>query len=178
MNIHTGLFRGVCSAALLIGLSHAGPAYAADAEDLLGANENPPVASDGEGEFDFKIRDGSIEFELEFDVVSGASDAMQSHIHIANPGNNGGITVFLCTNLGNAPAGVTSRPCPPSPGAVEGVIVAGDVLGVVGDNGVVLQAGDLEGLVRLMKDGATYVNVHTADHPSGEIRGQINPRRR
>ena len=103
---------------------------------------------------------------------------MQSHIHIANPGNNGSITVFLCTNLGNAPAGVTSRPCPSSPGEVEGVIVAGDVRGVIGDNGIILETGDLEGLKRLMRDGATYVNVHTSDHPSGEIRGQINPRER
>ena len=178
MTINTSLLRGVCSAALLICLSHASPAYSEDAEDLLGANENPPVVSGGEGEFDFKIRDDSIEFELEYDVASGGSDATQAHIHIANPGNNGGITVFLCTNLNNNPAGATFRPCPPSPGEVEGVIVAGDVRGVMGDNGIVLEAGDLEGLKRLMIDGATYVNVHTVDHPSGEIRGQVNPRER
>ena len=29
--------------------------------------------------------------------------------------------------------------------------------------------------INLMRDGLTYVNIHTADNPSGEIRGQIYP---
>jgi hypothetical protein len=28
-------------------------------------------------------------------------------------------------------------------------------------------------LVKLIKDGGAYVNVHTPAHPGGEIRGQI-----
>ena len=62
----------------------------------------------------------------------------------------------------------------PSPGEVTGEIVAGDVQQVEG----IIQTGDLEGLKRLLEDGATYVNVHTNDHPTGEIRGQVNPRER
>ena len=30
----------------------------------------------------------------------------QAHIHFAQRGVNGGITVFLCTNLGNGPTGI------------------------------------------------------------------------
>jgi hypothetical protein len=36
------------------------------------------------------------------------SDALQAHLHIANPGNNGGIVVFLCSNHGNTPPDATS----------------------------------------------------------------------
>lgn len=178
MKINTSLLSGVCGAALLIWSSQAGPAYGEDAEDLLGANEVPPVVSDGDGEFDFYIEDDGIEFELEYDVASAESDVLQAHIHIANPGNDGGVTVFLCTNLGNTPLGATPRGCPPSPGEVAGEIVASDVQSVAGDDGPILQAGDLEGLKHLMEGGATYVNVHTNAHGSGEIRGQINPRER
>ena len=31
----------------------------------------------------------------------------------------------------------------------------------------------LSDLVRTMRDGETYVNVHTQQNPNGEIRGQI-----
>ena len=38
---------------------------------------------------------------------------------------NGGITVFLCSNLGNGPAG--TQACPPAPATIEGTIRAADV---------------------------------------------------
>lgn len=163
------------AAALLLTFALASPAAADDEgeAELRGANENPIVISAGSGEFEAEIEKNEIEFELSYDVAAGASDILQAHIHIANPWDNGPVVVYLCSNLGNTPAGATQRDCPPSPGEVEGEIVAGDVLGVAG-----LAAGDLKGLARLIEDGATYVNVHTNAVPSGEVRGQINPRER
>ncbi len=144
-------------------------------ERLVGGNENPPVVSDGTGRFQWLARGNSIAFTLRYQV----SDVAQAHIHIANPGNNGGIAVFLCTNLGNTPAGATHRDCPPAPAVVSGEIVATDVREVLHENTtLVLMAEDLEGLIRLMRQGATYANVHTVAHPGGEIRGQVNPRLR
>ena len=61
----------------------------------------------------------------------GGSAPDQAHLHIANPGNNGGIVVFLCSNLGNTPGRREVRECPPSPNPVTGDIVAADVLAVV-----------------------------------------------
>jgi hypothetical protein len=150
------------------------------AERLVGGNENPPVVSEGSGMFRAWFRHDGIAFRLRYDVASEDSDITQSHLHIANPGTNGGIAVFLCTNLGNTPMGATMRACPPSPGVVTGSIVMEDVQQVTaGDPPVaIIAAGDLEGLKRLISQGSVYANVHTDAHGSGEIRGQLNPRPR
>jgi hypothetical protein len=147
---------------------------------LLGGNENPPVVTDGTGDFRARLFDDGIEFRLRYDVGFDASDARQAHLHNANPGNNGGIVVFLCSNLDNTPDGATKRACPSSPGEVEGDIVAADVQQVAeGEPPVtVIGAGNLAGLARLIRQGSVYVNVHSKDFPSGEVRGQLSPRRR
>lgn len=162
-------------------LGDAGSAQQVRSERLLGGNENPPVISDGTGSFRAQFRDERVEFRLRYDVAS-EEDALQAHLHIANPGNNGDIVVFLCSNRGNTPGGATQRDCPPSPAQVTGDIVAADVQAVFdgepSDENVIIKAGDLEGLKRLMDQGSVYVNVHTDDHPAGEIRGQVSARRR
>jgi hypothetical protein len=170
----------ISSATFLLALGDAGSAQPVRTERLLGGNENPPVVSDGSGTFRAEIRDDRIPFQLIYDVEFDGSDAMQAHLHIANPGNNGGIVVFLCSNLGNTPPQATQRDCPASPGEVSGDIVADDVLAVAeGDPPVeIFEAGDLEGLKRLIDQGAVYVNVHTTDHGAGEVRGQMSSRPR
>jgi hypothetical protein len=37
-------------------------------------------------------------------------DVLPTHIHLGQHGVNGGISVFLCTNLGNGPAGTPTCP--------------------------------------------------------------------
>ncbi len=150
-----------------------------NAERLRGGNENPPVISDGFGRFRAKPLEDRIAFRLRYEsLVAGGSDVTQAHLHIANPGNNGGIVVFLCSNLGNVPAGATARLCPPSAGVVDGDIVPADVQTLTEDGTTIIGAGDLAGLVRLIQQGSVYANVHTVDHPGGEIRGQLAPRDR
>ena len=148
------------------------------AEPLRGANENPPVVTDGSGNFRARLFQNRIEYRLRYDIASEetASDATAAHLHVANPGNNGGIVAFLCAN--SPPDGVTTPTCPESPGVVEGEIVADDVLEVSeGDPAVtVVEAGDLDALARLIRQGAVYANVHSNDHPAGEVRGQLSPR--
>ena len=168
------------SAIFLPALGNADTADDDRAGRLLGGNENPPVISDGSGSFTATSEGDAIAFQLSYDVGSSENDAQQAHLHIGNPGTNGPIVVFLCSNIDNTPEGATERACPPSPGEVTGDIVADDVLAVSqGDPAVeIIAAGDLEGLKLLIEQSSVYVNVHTNDHPAGEIRGQMNPRRR
>ena len=161
------------SAALILGLGAPAGAFADRSSlqsELLGANENPIVLSEGKGRFRAQAHGGEISFRLSYE---GLEDVLQAHIHVANPWDNGPIVVFLCTNIGNTPPGAAARLCPDSSGSVRGTITASDVQ-AAGP----IPSGDLDGLVRLMRDGATYVNVHTESSPSGELRGQTNARRR
>jgi hypothetical protein len=166
------------SAAFLFALGPAGSAQQVDSEELLGGHENPPVISDGTGDFMAQLDQvDRIPFQLTYDIGAEGSAPDQAHLHIANPGNNGGIVVFLCSNLGNTPVGAQVRPCPPSPTPVGGDIVAADVQAVVDGEPPtaipIIGAGDLEGLKLLIDQGAVYANVHTLAHPTGEIRGQL-----
>jgi len=88
---------------------------------------------------------------------------------------NGGISVFLCTNLGNGPVGTQS--CPPPPAVISGRIFAADVSPNIAATAAArtqgLNTGEIEELVAAMRAGATYVNVHTTLWPGGEVRSQI-----
>ena len=55
-------------------------------------------------------------------------------------------------------------------GAVTGVIDATDVIGPVDQ---AITGGEFAELVRAMRNGATYVNVHSVNHRRGEIRGNL-----
>ena len=87
--------------------------------DLIGYEEVPSVSTTGGGQVDAEVnRDGTaLHYTLHYRNLESA--VQQSHIHFGQEGVNGGIVVFLCTNLGNGPAG-TPCPCPPPPATVEG----------------------------------------------------------
>jgi hypothetical protein len=142
-------------------------------EELVGYEEVPPLSTPGNGEFEARIdeRDGEIRYRLSY---AGTESAVtQAHIHFENATNNGPIVVFLCTNLGNGPAG--TQACPPAPGGVTGPIRAADVGAGAAAQG--LAAGELAELVAAVRAGATYVNVHTTGRPGGEIRAQLATKR-
>jgi hypothetical protein len=76
----------------------------------------------------------------------------------------------LCANLGNGPAG--TQACPVGGGTIHGVIRPADVGAGAAAQG--LAAGEFDELVRALRSGATYVNVHSVGHPTGEIRAQLD----
>ena len=137
---------------------------------LSGFQEVPALSTSGMGEFTASLnRAGdTLRYRLSFsDLESGAT---QAHIHFENRTNNGPIVVCLCSNLGNGPVG--THTCPAAGGTLTGPIAAGDVGAGATTQG--RAAGEFDELVRAIRAGATYVNVHTADHPGGEIRAQLS----
>ncbi len=53
---------------------------------------------------------------------------------------------------------------------MTGTIVASDVVGPTAQG---IAAGDLASVLRAIRAGMAYANVHTSTFPNGEIRGQI-----
>jgi len=140
---------------------------------LIGYQEVPSVSTAASGEFDARIVDDStIEYSLSYTDLEGA--VQQAHIHFGQLSVNGGISVFLCSNLGNGPAG--TQPCPAPPTTITGTIVAADVSAVPAAGGAVTQgiaAGEFAELLAAIRAGATYANVHSTRWPGGEIRAQL-----
>lgn len=152
----------------------AAPAYSADPATapqnggarMLGAQEVPVVLSSGQGRFSFRLQRGRLYWELSYAGLQG--DVSQAHIHLGQTSVNGGIAVFLCSNLGNGPAGTPA--CPPSPATLSGIAEADDVLAIAGQG---LPAGDFQRFAAALRNGATYANVHSSLFPGGEVRGQL-----
>jgi hypothetical protein len=111
--------------------------------------------------------DESIAYELSYSGLQGA--VRQAHIHVAQLSVNGSIVIWLCGTATNpGPAG--TQTCPQS-GTITGTISAANV--VAGSTTQQLAEGELDEVIRAIRAGATYVNVHTDVSGGGEIRGQI-----
>jgi hypothetical protein len=142
---------------------------------LIGYNETPSVSTPAKGTFRAVIDEnaGTITYTLNYE---GIGEVTQSHLHLGQHHTAGGIVVFLCTNLGNAPPNTVVQPCPTAqPAEISGVIRPADVTGPTG-TGIASQQiapGEFAELVAAIRAGAVYVNIHSTPSPAGEIRGQI-----
>jgi hypothetical protein len=131
-------------------------------------NQVPAVLAPSSGRFQAQINaDDTISFSLTY--ANMTSPVTQAHIHFGASRTNGGVAVFLCGG---------QKPACPASGTVTGVITAADVstLPVTNGDSVIPQGltpGDLGGLFEAIRAGDTYVNVHTANFPNGELRGQV-----
>jgi hypothetical protein len=138
-------------------------------EELTGYEEDPMVVStEGEGKFKATVRGDEIRYELSYEDLEGT--ITQAHIHFGGRHQSGGITAWLC-GAGTTPGPAGTPACEPSPGEVEGVITAEDVVGPVGQG---IEPGAFDELRDAIRAGVTYANVHSSKWPGGEIRGQLN----
>ena len=136
---------------------------------LTGYAETPlALSTPGRGVFRATVdqKNQEIRYVLRFGGLP--TDAAQAHIHFGSPSQTGGISTFLCTNLGNGPAG--TQPCPVSGGTISGTLTMADVIGPAAQG---IAAGEFRELVDAIEAGSAYVNVHTVQYPGGEIRGQL-----
>jgi hypothetical protein len=139
-------------------------------ERLSGFEEVPALSTSGAGEFRASIRRSSEEIQYQLSFGELESEVTQAHIHFENRSNNGPIVVFLCTNLGNGPAG--TQTCPATGGTITGTIRPADI--GAGAAAAGLGAGEFAEFARAVRAGSTYVNVHTTVRPGGEIRAQLS----
>lgn len=148
----SGLVRGQ-----LARTGEAAPGERFAASGLSGTKERPtPVTSTASGSATFQVRsDGSVQYNV---AVAGLTGATMAHIHTAVADSAGPIVVTLFTSA--TPAG-----------PLTGTLASGSF----GASGIALAGVSMDSLLSLMRRGRTYVNVHTATNPSGEIRAQIEP---
>jgi hypothetical protein len=124
--------------------------------NLSGSQEVPAVTTTATGLANFtKVSSTKMTYTL---TASDIDNVRAAHIHLAPRGQEGEIVVnfrvsTLCT------VEPTSMSC-------QGTITAAQLTGP-------LAGRPLSALVRAMREGRTYVNVHTTAFPDGEIRGQI-----
>ena len=124
---------------------------------LMGKEDVPAVKTTARGEALFKLEKGGT--ELAYDLrIKDIENVTAAHIHFGKKGENGAPVVNLYT--GPKKEGKFSGDL------VKGMITEKDLYGK-------LQGKKIEDVVKMIKAGELYVNVHTDKHPDGEIRGQI-----
>ena len=153
-------------------------------EEVLAVAAGAPHPSDSraQGQAIFRAGDDgtSVDFRL---IASNIFNVVQAHIHCGRKGTNGPIIQWLYPNTGSGPAltGPTGRQ--------SGVLASGS-FSPVGKSCTAASLGQPAtnppvALLVAIRDGMTYVNVHTndgatptntgpGDFPGGEIRGQID----
>jgi hypothetical protein len=129
--------------------------------ELDGFQEVPSISTKAHGEIKVKVNRSSIKYELRYRDFD--SPVLFAHIHFAQEGVNGNVAAFLCGGNGKPD-------CPQGSGTVTGTITAENVKAIAAQG---LAANDIGALIRALKAGYTYANVHSQDFGTGEIRGQI-----
>lgn len=137
---------------------------------LTGFEEPPSISSTGRGRVELTVNrdEDSIDYELSFSGLEGT--VLQAHVHIAQPGVNGGIAFWLCGTTANpGPAG-TPDCGGPNEGGASGTVEAANIVGPAGQG---IAPGEFAEVLRAIRAGYAYANVHSTRNPPGEIRGQV-----
>ncbi len=150
------------AAAVLVG----GPAVAQVLLfDLNGDQEVPSISTAGTGTIELTPGIGVVDYTLTYQDLEAAP--LQAHIHFGQRSVNGGITVWLCSNIG---APVIVPACTAPPAVVVGSFDASDIQPIVAQG----LAPEFNALIAAFNAGLLYANVHTESFTGGEIRGQLD----
>lgn len=144
-NIHSELYPGGEVRAQMMG-----EAATYMMANLGGSHEAPEVNTPAAGTVLFEKNDSQVRAVGSFNNLMSPFNvdvAGGAHIHIGLAGSNGDVSQFLTTNVGDGG----------SSGAFD-----------FADN-------EIELADSLLASREYYVNVHSTDHPGGEVRGQVLP---
>jgi hypothetical protein len=129
--------------------------------------EVPTLSTTGYGDFSAElVSPTQLHYVFRYAALEGGA-SLFAHVHFGQRATTGGVSFFLCG--GNT----KPTPCPNVSGEVEGDVGPADV---IGPNGQGIAPGQFDEIIRAMRAGYAYANIHTTTYPSGEIRGQINDR--
>ena len=142
------------------------PAAHSQTEDffakLIGSREVPPVNTAGTADFQMTNQNGNITFSLNFSGLS--SSLTLAHLHFAPTKVSGGVMIFLCGGGGQPDCPAVTE------GTITGTITAANVTGPTTQG---IDVGDLDSALEAVRAQLSYVNMHTTNFASGEIRGQV-----
>ena len=135
---------------------------------LLGSNETPPNASTATGSalVILESDNNTLDVNVTFAGLIGGP-AVAAHIHCcASPG----VAAIVAVNFPNFPAATSGQYVNSFDLSVAGTYNAAFI---TAHGGTVDSAK--AAFITALKTGQTYVNIHNATFPGGEIRGQLSP---
>lgn len=120
------------------------------------------TGASGHATFLVNVEEGIVDYEVHIDRIC---DPTQAHVHLGGPDEDGPVVGWLYPEDVQEPRHIE--------GFFSGTLAEGTT---TPDDFV----GPLEGLSfeeagEVLEEEGAYVNVHTVEHPAGEIRGQIEP---
>ena len=134
---------------------------------LSGFAEVPSISTTGTGKLRLSIdkANSTITYELSYSGLQGGTVGA-AHLHLGQAGVSGLPFAFLWGGDGkpSCPASTTTP--------ITGTITSANILGSATAQGIA--AGELAEVLRAIRAGVVYANVHTATYPGGEIRGQVS----
>ena len=122
------------------------------AANLTGQQEVPPVNTQATGQAIVVPLNQTVNYYVNVTDIKGVT---QGHIHSGAQGENGPVVVTLFKF--DSPQNAVLQ---------KGNITATNLEGP-------MQGKTMPDLISAMKNGSTYVNVHTEQNPNGEVRGQL-----
>lgn len=136
----------VCAAGAVAWAASANAASEKFKVDLTGAQQVPPVESPGKGSADLTYDPATRVLTWTVTYSGLSGPATMAHFHGPAPaGKNGPVAVWISTKGGSAEAPIKG------------------------------EATLTPEQAQQFSAGEWYINVHTAAHPGGEIRGQVTP---
>lgn len=127
----------------------------------VGEFEVPAVDTSAEADVKLKFSPhGTARFDLK--ITEPITDVVAAHLHLGSEGDLGPVVAWLYPHEAQAPQLIA--------GSFQGrldkdTITVDDLVGPL--------AGEWDDFVDAAEAGELYVNVHTAGHPTGEIRDQV-----
>ena len=150
--------------------------------DLVGFREVPANSTVASGDFRAVISDDETTIRYRLTYSGLEANVTQAHIHFGQRFVAGGLSLWLCQVPGvtTDPAGLAPT-CPQEAtgnNAVVGNLTFNNLVGpaaqgIDGGTPPIRTPEEFAEIIKAIRAGLTYANVHSSKFPSGEIRGQI-----